>query len=697
MSESIPKLSPLTLKQGDKVTDVFISDWDLDREYWKKHHKKFDWNYLFYRSILVNNAVYGDEYMKAFGLNVFVPLTFQTIESIAAQGSSRKTDITVKGRTFLENKNAKFMEAMDNAEWQRSGASQARNEGQYNALLFGNGYVFNPFVCDVEKVHRLKDTREDDKKPPHTDDGEETEDTNPFVDRRGKKWEEYSLTRYKGMKPRALNPYYTFPSRHAIDKDNMGRCYVYTILPVKDARKFAVDSGWCTADEAEKIIIPGSVEYFDKVRHTVDSLYSLAPMAFVRTDNTEQVQRPVPSPLTDDGEMCAFIERYENDYYEVRVATNISETLYWDWNVYPHKEIPIKVYQDVRIPNEFLAMGEPELIRWQQIETNKIHNYYLNTVLIEMVQRYAIVPSYLEDESDASFLNPFRPIRLKQIPGIQINQAIQAMPQPEVKRSPVDLMNMVKETSQATTGASDFVVSANDAQSQTATESNNLVAATFARINEKLRRMEEETTSAIVNQWHPCFYTFYDEDQDFLLTGEGDYVRFLPYDRSEANEDKEMIKEASDRLQAEGQTLEQVYMNAGYNLVVFASDLSGDYLAATKFADAEISKEKTIAQFTATLAALKEANKTAQEQGEKKRFDVFKVTEEMAKQLPMINNIDDYILPNGFKVQSVPAPSAMNPQSAQPAENELSPVAPELSPVPVESEGEQGAPAPVMV
>lgn len=691
MSEILPAKPPSRLidGEGESKKDRFVTDWDLDKKYWLDKHKVFDWNYLMYRSILVNNDLYGKQYFQAFGLSVFIPRTFQIVESIAAQGASRKTDITVSGRNFLDNKNAEYMQAMDKAEWDRSGATQARNEAQYNALIFGNGPLFNPFVIETEKQHFLM--QEPTEQEVISTQGNDPEDgipdvvSNPFLDRKGQKWEERDIVRYKGMKPSAENPYYVFPNRFATDKKRMGHCYRYIIKEINDARDYAVKQGWCTEEESKTLIQKATAERFDKVRTMVDSLYQIPITPFTRTDNATQYQAARPSQAMDiEGDVTFFIERYEDNYYEVRCGSDINTTLHWDYSVYPHKQIPILIYQDVRVPGELLAMGEPEIIRWQQMEENKLHNYYLNNIVISMVQRYAIVGNYLEDESDASFWNPFKPIRLKQIPGININQAIMPMAQPQPQALPMQLMNLVKETTQATSGASDYVVSSNDSKADTATESNNLVAATFARINEKLRRMEEETTADVVNQWHACYYEFYDEEMDLQLTGEDGYVRFLPYTRSEKNEDAASVKEAASKLGVAtgpggAQTLEQVYIKAGYTRVVFASDLQGGLVAQTKFSDVELTKEKQMMQFQALFDLAEKANVANQNAGKPERLDSFKLAQEALSKSPLIHNIDDYI------TSMAPAPVPVTPPSTEAAPPSPAPVdnlAPEVPAMP---------------
>jgi len=644
--------------------DEFVTDWSIAKEYWKNKHRIFDFSYLQYRSILTTAAAgstLGDQYLRAFGQQVFVPLTFQTVEAINSQATTKKTEIVCTSAHLENRRKARFFTAMDNGEWQRSKAEIAKNEARYNALIFGNGYLGNFFVFDKVTDQFLKDPRDKAKKPNDPSDGTPDVPSAGDVPPAKREWEKRTITRYKGMKPTSLNPYYVFPDPQATSQDDWQYCYVYAMMPLKKARAFAVAQGWCSEDETELKVPKCTPEKFDKIRDTVDSLYQTSVSSFNRTDNTAQLQAPRTSGMSEmmRGDWAVLLCRYEGNSFEVRAVGNDGETLHKDHNIYPHKEIPIIVLQDVKIPHEFLAMGEPEILRWQQVEYNKIHNYTLGAVLMATVPRYALIGAYLQDESDASYANPFKPIRLKPLPGMTVSNAIQAMPMSDVKQTPFQLMELVRATAQATTGASDFVVSSNTSETETATESNNLVAATYARISEKIKRMDEEGVSKMIDQWHQCYMTLYDEEMDLQITGENVYYRYLPYDRSEANENREMIAEACERLDVYDDqkiTLEQVYMKAGYQIVIFASDLMGRMVVETKFADLEINRKQLIAEYKDTMVLLNDINNAASAQGEGRRFNVFKLGEDLVKQLTLISNIDDYIVN-----PPAPEPSAVAP------------------------------------
>lgn len=294
-----------------------------------------------------------------------------------------------------------------------------------------------------------------------------------------------------------------------------------------------------------------------------------------------------------------------------------------------------------------------------------------------VVQRYAVNSSLLEDETDINFFNPFKPIRLKPMPGISVAQAVMPLPQPEVKQSPFQLLDRIKSISQATSGASDFVVSANESIADTATESNNLLAATTMRLKDKARHIEEVGILRIVKQWHACYPFFYDEEMDFQLTGEDSYIRWMPYDRATANENKVLIDKARkdlDVIEEDGQTLEDIYTLKGYKQVIYISDVQeGSYITEARITDLEMDRQKTVDDFLKMMKVMNEVNVAAKDGGDTRRFDVFKLALEAMKSMNVIKDPSEFVMGadktgNISKMDSVlgqpPPPPGQTPPAA---------------------------------
>lgn len=658
-------------EEKNKENDVFDADWQEAKTFWTKIHRKYDYSYLFYRSILTYNDLYGQDYLKAFGLQVFVPRTFQTIEALDSQVNVRSIEFKIEGEGMRNEKKAEVLQRFDNAEWRRSKADLQAKEGVKNAMIFGNGYLYNYFENDEREFHFPKEV-------------EEKGDAQDLVELGGMTWEKQSVIRYKGMRIKSLNPYYVFPDPNATSDDDWEYCYVYTPMRTEKLREFVVSSGWMSEKEAEEKICNSQIEHFDKIRETIDSMYQMPITPFTRGDHQKVDNRatnPVEGQTKELRDMSAIIERYEEDYYEVRIAGS-DEVLYSSYNPYPHKRIPINPVWDYKVPNEFPGMGEPEIIRWQQVEENRVHNMFLDGVMMSMVQRYGINESVVKDPTDLSFNNPFRPIRLKQGLNAKVTDAIMPLPQPDVKKTPLELMALIKDLVQGTTGATDFIVSASDSKTDTATESNNLAAATGSRTRAKARNIDERTIEKVVEQWHACYYYFYDEAMDIHITGERWYVKFLPYTR-DRNEDKKLIKEAIIEAQdlsdngATGNTVEEVYKNAGYDDVLFRDDLLGKFRVKVKITDLNLERDSQIKEGMQAIELMGVINKTTPPDAEK--YDVMKFSKDVFSNFKYIDNIDDYTTGGNSGIMNVE--EGVSPQQQQQVVPELPVDAQNINPI----------------
>lgn len=632
--------------------DVFERDWMIAKNYWKRKHMVWDYGYLNYKSVLTYNNIYGEDYLKAFGLQVFVPRTYQTVESIASQLNSRKTEFIIKGTSgkngFKDAERAEYFQVMDNVEWRRSGAEAEKRKAAKNALIFGNGYLLNFFVDDTRNFHFIDLEEDEDGEPDSSQDGIKNSNDPPAPgEAKGDNWVPKEITKYKGMKPKSENPYYVFPDPFAKDGEDT-YCYRYVVGTVDVLRDYVVQKGWMSVEDAAEKIKSEQVEKFDAIRDTIDTLFEQPITKWTRGDHLSSTNTvtSVNSTSSSPAEFSALIERYEPDFYEVRLA-DAKTSIYKDFNVYPHKEIPIITFKDNPVPDEPCGIGEPELIRWQQVEENKLHNLLMQAVMMAVVQRFAVNASLLEDETELAWHNPFKPIRLKPLPGVSVAQAIMPLAQPEVKSSPFELLKMVKEISQSTSGASDYVVSANSSLADTATESNNLMAAAAMRIKDKTKQMDEEATLKLIFQWHACYFYFYDEEMDFEITGEEAFIRWLPYDRSEANENAELIAAARKALnvaEGTGDTLEAVYQAKGYKQVVFISDvMEGSFTGEVKITDVEMDKSKTFDDFLKLIKVMNEVNVAAKDSNDPRRFDVFEVALEAMKYVTVAVDPKKYV------------------------------------------------------
>ena len=634
--------------------DKFKEDWAEAKQFWTQVHQKWNYHYLMFRSILTYNNTYGEKYLSSFGLQVFVPRTFITVESLAASENVRKIQFVVNPTNNVSRKMTKYVQKMDNIEWYRSGTDQEVLNARHDALIFGMSFVESLFADSKAKYHFPKTEKETETTREVTDDGVMNADVEAFIEEdngeevpsdkpRSEKivWEERELQEYKGMKGVSWNPYYVFTDPKATCDEDRRYVYLYRALPVESAREYVVANGWMTEEEAAEKVQETSVEYFDSIREIVDWMYNLPIYnGFNRGSHQDPAQAlsSKPTERIKSG-MCLILERLGRDSFEARLGEDT--VLVQTYNYFPHKKIPVTTFYDYKINHELVGMGEPEIMRHQQIEENKIHNFILQVTLKAVAQRFAIDVSLLENENDLFDSDPFKPVRMKAGLGKNITDAIMPLPNPDVKESPFKLVQLIQDVVQRTTAANDFVVSSSESSTDTATESNNLVAATTNRIKERFRSMETAIRD-VINLWHPCYFAFYSEAMDLRITGKDTFIRYIPLNREEANENPELLAATNQELNTQGKTLEHAYKLAGYEDVVFASDLSGKFEGEVKTSDPQQDEDKMVNTFEKVIQIAQQVNLLAEQSGNDERIDVFKIASEMLRNVSTLGNLDEY-------------------------------------------------------
>ena len=352
------------------------------------------------------------------------------------------------------------------------------------------------------------------------------------------------------------------------------------------------------------------------------------------------------------------IERFEKDHYSL-CAGNNRTNLAKDFNPFLKKEIPIYPIRDYWIPNEFEGIGEPEVIRWQQYEENKIHNLSFLSMLMNTVQRYGIVEQFLVDPKEAESIDPIKPIRLKYIMGADINKALMPLNQRNPYAYPQKFLNEVKAIGQSATGISDFFIGGNKAMTNTATEANKMASATELRIARKIIDIAERDLKPILYSWLISAPIFYDEELDFLLNDEKDmWIKYLPHERDD-NKNIDLILEASQKekiytLQdgTSPKTLEQLYLGLGYQQVVFASDLRQKVDITIKTTDIDSERQEKINQFALVIKLMQDANTAQPPSGFDQTgkpipgqpvWDISKAIEDALRQFPnIVSDPKDY-------------------------------------------------------
>lgn len=637
-----------SLKKADKVHFVerFRHEWEKDMQHRLQLHAKMNYSYLQYKGILYLNSVYGQDYLKSIGLQVNVPRTFMTIESIRAQLSNRdmRVDALAQNKAAIPYRNQAKITL--ESEWSRSKSNDSLSDVEFDALLFGTGYGLSKFVDRKITTDLIED---------FDDDG------NPV-------YEEGELTKYKGMKFSWLNPYYVFPDHTAItdtdgENGSWGHCYVYSMWDFQDWLDYCKANGWTTKG-VEK---GGLLQEFDGVRRRIDSLYSLAKNNSTRTRDDGKItnyQQSGEKSAVDTSNKIMVLERYEPNFYSVVSGANWTLN-YKGKNTAADKRIPIGVVRDVRVPGEFDGIGEPEIMRWQQYQENKVENLSYMSVLMNTVQRYGIIEKDLVDPVEARMSNPFKPIRLKARPNADINKSLQTLNQKSVNSYPKDYLQRLKDIEQGATGITDFLISSNEAKTKTATEAEKLKDAANQRVRGKIMEMESRDLIPILEHWLANIANYYDEELDMRLSeDEEKFAKFLPITR-DLNDDPEIVAyyaSENNTLGEDVQTVEDVFIKAGYQDVVFLSDILNRFHLKIKTSSSFSERQAIIEQLDMVFKNMVEANNALVSQGLPPKFDIGKLGEDMLTQFPdIIKNPEEYIINNAPQGQTGVAEEPLPP------------------------------------
>ncbi len=588
-------------------------------------HRMMNYHYLQYKGILYLNRVYGQEYLKTIGLQVNVPRTFMTIESIRPQLIDKQLDIGVQSWNKKSQPYQAKARDMLLGEWSRSKAKWVKADAQTDALTFGTGYAISKYVDDTIDTDIL-DGYDDDGKPL----------TVP-----GK------LTRYQGMKLVYLNPYTVFRDRNATTHEpgnsgSWGHCYVYSIWDF-DAWKEKCEKEGFDTEGMEK---GGYLREFDEVRRKIDTIYAYSE--FRNRDDNGQIVTSTDGELhsPDWGNSIMVVERFEEQSYSICSGANWTVN-YKNKNNDPDKIIPIHVFKDYSVPGEFEGIGEPEVLRWQQYQENKVHNLGYLQVLQSAVQRFGVVKELLVDPTEAKMNNPLKPIYLKYVPNASINNAIQPLNQGKGTQYPRDFLSEIKSIGQSATGITDGMIGASKMITDTATEASILQNASLARINRKIHEMEDRDLIPALEHWLCCIAYYYSDELDLLITdGEDYYAKFIPFTRDYNDNAKIVAEYAAKEGMLEGTTtVEEVYLKKGYKNVVFVSDIINNFKISIKTATSEADQKEIIREFREVILDMDTANKVLMEMGQPARYDTAELRKDLLRQFPkIIENPDNYIL-----------------------------------------------------
>jgi hypothetical protein len=636
----------MKIEEINKLKQEFEKDVEARRPYWNK----MNYCYLQYKGIQILNYTYNKEVLESLGVQINIPRTFMTIESIRPD-LNRPLSIKVKHRNKKERVQAEASTSMLNGEWQRSNADDEKAKAEYDGLIFGTGYLLSRYLNDTEITDIF--------------DGYEKDGT--IKSKKGTK------VNYDGMKLEWIDPYYLVPDRKAKTYEprkpqSPRRIWLLSVWDYDTWIEHAKDKGYNT-DGLEK---GGFIEKLDLVRDVMDILYTQTTLGKIITrDNGTLVAGNPLNKKEFEEDSVMVLEMFEPKRHVIFTGANwtVAEE---GKNMNPDKIIPIFAIKDYDIPGELEGIGEPEILRWQQYEENKVHNLSYLQVIINTVGRYGIVKELLEDPTEMRSNNPLKPIYLKYRAGAKITDAIQPVNQHSSNDYPKDFLAEVKNIGQSATGQSDYNIGATESQVGTLGEAELMKGAGNKRTKQKIQTMEDTGIAPIIKHWMACIPLFYTEELDYLLNDGQNQVKFIPYSR-EVNKNAKLVAEYGVREGVKGNTIEEVFLNAGYQDVVFVSDLLLGCDVSVKTGIGALDTQYIINQYQLAISSAERANAQKVAMGQPPDWDVSKLVGELLRQFPdIIENPEDYKLqmpmPMGLPgtVMPMAQPSTQASQLIQP-------------------------------
>lgn len=607
----------------------------IAKSYKQKKHDIWNFSYLQYRSVNHITGLYGGwpSFWNIWGTGVFIPRTFETIESIKVQMMGRKPDFTVKPTLPITQTDADNMNRLTHSEWDRSDTQTEVAETVHDALVYGSGIVRTDMLNKKKQEMTLK-WKKDEKGGIYVD------------------YESELVQKYYGVGSRRVDPYdlYPNPSPEAYKMDNVGWCFERNVTDAWDLRQeyqVLADSGAKgVTDEWQYIKPGGDINDYKYLRNEIDSLYN-------KTDNrypgniSEMVSGATLRPTNTNAKGKIEVwEYWEDDRYIVMTGTGL--ILRDSPNPYPHKKIPYVKFGVIDC-NEFFPMGIPEYMRWLQIAENVLYDEGLSNVIMSVHKMFAINSRYLEDEGEL-VVRPHGTIHLKQIPNVKLSDAIMPIEYTQQMGNYFEFMRLNTQNIQTVTGVSPYQTGGvtKESKVERATVANRLAFAGSARIEEISRHINDSLVKGIVDHYVANIQFYYQNADAFSTDG-------LPIETKSAGKSyyiKYIAKSSGDITQED---LDQAKQD-GYVGVISQDQIQGRYKVVTEGGskmplDPDTRAQLTLKFFEMSQGAMQPSEgepvlnpKTGQmQQVMVPIFDLKRIAEEVAKDMFEISDPQDYL------------------------------------------------------
>lgn len=508
--------------------------------------KMMDESYLSFRSIY-SDFSWSRRDVDRYGLAIYVPITFQVVASIQSQLNGRPPSYRLSPKDLPQDRRtANVLGDLSKSEFRRAKAMLEIASGIQTSLIFGTAFLRSYFRYDKKVGKFLKEK-------------EVTERGERFTKA---DYEQGERTIYKGWSLTNDHPLKVrLPPVHEHDPQKWPYYIVREITDIRVEKKYYEtfpDRLWKKENVA--CLKPGGDTKDDmEVFFKMDPVYRLNDVRYpgsikdmFRTENSQTYARMTSKYHAEK----LIIYDMVNDAWIKIIAGRVME---YHPNPLDEKMLPVEAMRDYKVEYSPWGMGEPQLLRYLQIEANALHTFALDGTKFATNGVFGINSAGLKNPNDLS-IYPGKVFELKNMPNLTIDNVIKAFNTGDVKPSTFRMMGENSSLVGRTTGIGSSVIGGDPINPNiSATDANNLKAAATTRIYERARAIEQENLTNIIDHQLAFVSQFYDEEQIAKASG-GKFIKFIPYDQSKYTPEQQALDLAK-----------------GYDAVIFESDLAEGY------------------------------------------------------------------------------------------------------------------------
>lgn len=599
-----------------------------------EQRKIWDYAYLAFKGIMLWSEINRKRRENEFGIYVNVPRTFMTIQGIRRNFNMSKLKVHLEAIPGMPDIKRKNIGSFLNYDIRRGGTYEQIKDAGFYKLLYGNGFLYSYLAERTGEYGNI------------------TGNVNPKTAVVKNTLDRTNKVKYFGMVARAVSPYKIFPDpdgkTHDYNDAINQPCNFTCIRDVKHINTFRRDWKGIIPDEILDDVKPGGYDMtnYEAVRETVDYLFSMEHFRYPGT--VQDVMQN--SKVVKEYDKREYVEEriwIGEDFLIVQAGAGLKFCMISP-NPNPKKISNLVKMDDVSIPGEYWAMGEPYIMRYQQIEENRIHNAVLDTLHFAISGMVGINTQYLEDEFDID-IRPQKVWKLKGMPGVKIDEMMQQFqPSASGVAPALKFLEKVKADGQATTSITDFVTGASKSIADTATESNKLAGASDLAIADKIKEMAGSALTSVAKiflSMYPIAYS----DEEMEVNADKLNIKFVGKKKSDMTE-KQLAK---------------IFEKHNPTQVVFLDEV--DINEPEFFTTGEVSLDRAgkLSQWISAIDYAKSVNEVAYATGDRRRIDVIKMGIMGLENFDVIGNTDEFMMEDmPVKTDEIQLNAQLNAESA---------------------------------